>query len=120
VSCRRFDLDGLSRCSAKKLPGRVPRAAARRNSEPIKRKFSLPFGYQVMFQSHPGGLCEARWSPDVPLIRKAPARRKFFEAYQSARRSFLEELAAVIGGRLAISGLENHLDADFVRTPTRH
>jgi hypothetical protein len=34
----------------------------------------------------------------VPLIRKARARRKFFEAYQAARRSFLEEVAAVIGG----------------------
>jgi hypothetical protein len=134
-----FDLDGLSRYPVKKLPGRVlaraPRkgnkdmqytlsVVARRNSEAIKRKFSRPFGYQVTFQLHPGGLCEARWSPDVPLIRKAPARRKFFEASHSARRFFLDELAAVVDGDIVIldiSGLRNdHLYADFVRAPTRH
>jgi hypothetical protein len=129
-------LDGLSRCPAKKLPGPLQRepgkgnkdmenisdVAARRNSETIERKFSLPFGYQATFHWCPSGL-ETRWSPDVPLIHKAHARRKFFAAYQVARRSFLEEVAAVIGGDvliLDISGLQNAVSAEVVRRPIRH
>jgi hypothetical protein len=80
----------------------MPRAAARRNSEAIERKFSLPLGYRVTFCWQPGEHFQLRWSPDVPLIRNARARRKFFEAYQAARRSFLEEVAAVIGGDVLI------------------
>jgi hypothetical protein len=76
------------------------RAAARRNSEAIERKFSLPLGYRVTFCWQPGEHFQLRWFPDVPLIRKARARRKFFEAYQAARR--LEEVAAVIGGDVLI------------------
>jgi hypothetical protein len=76
--------------------------AQRRNSEAIERKFSLPLGYRVTFCWQPGEHFQLRWSPDVPLIRKARARRKFFEAYQAARRSFLEEVAAVIGGDVLI------------------
>jgi hypothetical protein len=77
----------------------MPRAAARRNSEATERKFSLPLGYRVTFCWQPGEHFQLRWCPDVPLIRKARARRKFFEAYQAARRSFLEEVAAVIRRR---------------------
>jgi hypothetical protein len=99
----------------------VPRAAACRYSEAIERKFSLPFGYQATFHWHPAGL-ETRWSPDVPLIRRARERRKFFTAYQAARHSFLKEVAAVVGGGVLIldtSGL-NLVGAEFVRRPTRH
>jgi hypothetical protein len=96
-------------------------AAQSRNSEAIERKFSLPFGYQATFHWHAGEL-ETRWYPEVPLIPRTRARRKFFAAYQVARRSFLEEVAAVIGGDVLIldtSGL-NVVGAEVVRRPTWH
>jgi hypothetical protein len=97
-------------------------AGERRNSEAIVRKFGLPLGFQATFYWLPGEL-GVRWSPDMPFIAKARARRKLFEAYQVARRSFLEEVAAVIGGDLLIldtSGLHNLVGAEVVRRPTRH
>lgn len=100
-----------------------PRPAARRNREAIERKFSLPFGYQAKFCWCSGELCGVRWFPNTPLIHKARAQRKFFAAYQVARRSFLEEVAAVIGGHILIldkSGLQNVVGAEVVRRPTRH
>jgi hypothetical protein len=115
------------RCNANPAKERtmknISHAAVRRNSEAIERKFSLPFGFQATFYWGPGELFGVRWSPDAPLIHKARACRKFFEAYQVARRSFLEEVAAVIGGDVSIldiSGLQNAVSAEVVRRPIRH
>ena len=60
------------------------------------------------------------------MIRRARARRKLFAAYQVARRSFFEEVAAVVGGGimiLDITGTQNGISevgAEFVPEPTRH
>src|SRR4051794_21177465 len=103
----------------------LQQTAARRQTSGLERKFSLPFGYEATFHWQPEGL-KTRWCPDVPSIRKTRARRKFFAAYQVARRSFLEEVAAVIGGAVLIldtSVTENAIEAvaaEFVREPTQH
>jgi hypothetical protein len=60
--------------------------------------------------------------PNTPLIHKARTQRKFVAAY-FARRSFLEEVAAVIGGHILVldeSGLQNVVGAEVVRRPTPH
>jgi hypothetical protein len=98
----------------------MPRAAARRNSEATERKFSLPLGYRVTFCWQPGEHFQLRWCPDVPLIRKARAWRKFFEAYQAARRSFLEEVAAVIGGDVSILDIRAQKRRRAETVPSRH
>jgi hypothetical protein len=103
----------------------LQQAVARHKASVLERKFSLPFGYQATFHWHPDGL-ETHWCPDVPLLRRARARRKFLAAYQVARLSFLEEVAAVIGGDvliLDISGTQNAvgaIGAQVVNKPTRH
>jgi hypothetical protein len=100
-------------------------AVAYRTTPALERNFSLPFGHDATFHWQPDGL-KTHWCPDVPSIRKPRARRKFFTAYQVARRSFLEEVAAVIGGRiliLDISNTENSIRAvaaEFIREPTKH
>jgi hypothetical protein len=100
-------------------------AAACRSTQALERKFSLPFGYEATFCWRLDGL-ETRWCPDVPFIRKPRARRKFFAAYKVARRSFLEEVAAVVGGAVLILDISDTqdaisvVDADHVHEPTRH
>lgn len=89
----------------------------------ISRTFQLPFGYCATFRWRPGELLEVRWTPDRPLIRKERSQRKFFAAYQAARRSFLEEVAAVVGGNVLIidcGGLQNVAGAEMISAPTRH
>ena len=87
----------------------------------VERKFSLPFGYEATFRWHRSGLTTL-WSPSVPFVRKTRARRKFFAAYQVVRRSFLEEVAAVVGGNVLILDTTdlNVVSAEIVRRPTRH
>ena len=103
----------------------LQQAAACRSNPALERKFILPFGYEATFHWRLDGL-ETRWCPDLPFIRKPRARRKFFAAYQVARRSFLKEVAAVVGGAvliLDISDTQNSIRAvaaEFVREPTKH
>ncbi len=74
-------------------PGYVP-------SE-ISRVYELPFGYTATFAWTSGGL-HAAWEPAPPRIKKARARRKFFEAYKAARGEFMTEVARLLGGGIAI------------------
>jgi hypothetical protein len=85
-----------------------------------RHTFKLPFGYTATF-SFPSG--EIYCDPDFPRIRKPRAWRKFFDAYKAARRSFFEEVAAVMGGRVMIvdtADLETVLGTDIIRPPVRH
>ena len=61
------------------------------------------FDYRATFiWRRPYGPLEVCWSPDQPCIRKPRPHRKFLAAYQAARREFLEELGAVVGGKILI------------------
>jgi hypothetical protein len=85
------------------------------------RTYSLPHGYSVEFGHSSSTPFEVRWSPDVPRIRKPGQQRKFFAAYQAARREFLEEVAAVRGGNiLVIDTLPQGAAAEVVRVPVQH
>ena len=88
----------------------------------LRRTFHLPFGYRATFCWRLGELLEVRWTPDRPLIRKERSQRKFFAAYQAARRSFLEEVAAVVGGNVLVIDVRGlHLaGAQVISAPTRH
>lgn len=86
----------------------------------LERSFSLPHGYCVTFCSAPGQPFEARWSPDVPKIRKARHRQKFLEAYQVARRVFLQEVAATMGGNVLVVDTDRCLTCETILAPTKH
>jgi hypothetical protein len=89
----------------------------------LTRTFQLPFGYRATFCCRHGGLIEVCWSPEQPFIRKARSQRKFFAAYQAARRSFLEEVAALVRGTVLIidsGGFAECAGAEMISAPTRH
>jgi hypothetical protein len=100
----------------------IARGQDDRNSEAIERRFSLPFGYHATFRWHPSELLEVYWAPDPPLIRRARAQRKFFEAYQAARSEFLEEVAAVLGGNILVvdTNFKEIVGTEIIRKPTQH
>lgn len=86
----------------------------------LERSYSLPHGYCVTFCCNPGKPFGARWSPDVPQIRKARQQRKFFEAYRAARRQFLQEMAAMIGGNVLVVDTDQHMTSETILAPTKH
>jgi hypothetical protein len=83
------------------------------------RTYQLPHGYTAEFFHSPGRL-EVRWLPDVPHIREARHRRKFFEAYQAARRDFIKEVAVLIGGNILIVDTDEQVTTEAIHAPARH
>ena len=86
---------------------------------------SLPHGYRAQFVWSAEGRFRLEWDPAAPNIRSGRHRRKFFEAYSAARRDFLESVAAVIGGNVAIVDVPGEVtDGQFVlervMPPTKH
>ena len=86
----------------------------------LERTYSLPHGYRVTFCCDAGQSFEARWSPDVPRIRKARQRNKFLEAYRAVRREFLKDVAATIGGNVAVVDTDQYMTCETILAPTRH
>ena len=84
------------------------------------RTYALPHGYSAEFCHSPGTPFEVRWLPDVPRIHKPRQRRKFFEAYQTARREFLGEVAAAIGGNVLVVDTDNNFTSEVILAPTKH
>jgi hypothetical protein len=89
----------------------------------MQRVFYLPFGYRATFRWRPEAGFEVRWSPDRPFLHKPRAQRRFFAAYQAARRSFFEDVAAVVGGKVLVidsPGFQNFDRTEVISAPTRH
>jgi hypothetical protein len=83
----------------------------------LARAYRLPHGFTAEFKAEldrikpgevnpSGNTCE--WSPHVPYIRSASARRKFLQAYIAVRDDFLRDLARVIGGSILNIDLDEH------------
>jgi hypothetical protein len=86
----------------------------------IERAYLLPHGYIVTFCCEPSKSFEARWSPDVPQIRKTRQLRKFMEAYRLARREFLQEIAATTGGNVLVVDTDKNMTSETILAPTKH
>jgi hypothetical protein len=89
----------------------------------MQRSFDLPFGYQATFQWQPESGFKVRWEPDRPLIHKSRAKRRFFTAYQAARRSFFEDVAAFVGGKVLVidsPGFQDFDRTEVISARTRH
>jgi len=93
-------------------------------SNELVREFRLPIGYCVTFQfSRPDNLA-VTWSPAPPRIRNRRAWRRFANAYRIAGRAFIEEMAAWLGGNIAIIDMTRDLQTgeavEVILPPVRH
>jgi hypothetical protein len=89
----------------------------------IERDLGLPFGYRATFIFRcPYGPLEVSWSPAQPRFRKPRPWQKFLAAYQTARREFFEEVAAVVGGGVLIldTDLKKICGHEIIVPPTQH
>jgi hypothetical protein len=86
----------------------------------IRRIFELPFGYKATFRFDDLSHWEVSWEPDLPRLRTGRARRKFMAAYQAARRDFLAEVAAVVGGSVLVADADAPDPFEVIRPPARH
>jgi len=76
--------------------------------------------YSAEFRHSPDKPFEVRWLPDVPRIRKARQWRRLFEAYQVARRNFLQEVAATLGGSVVVLDTDAQLTHEVIHAPAKH
>jgi hypothetical protein len=74
---------------------------------PHERTMTMPFGYRVTFRWN-GTALSAAWAPDLPVIRREKAHRKFLAAYVAARNEFLADIATMIGGAVLVLDPEGH------------
>ena len=87
----------------------------------LTRTYSLPHGYSADFRWRDGHL-EIEWSPAFPRIAKPRAWRRFLRAYQSVRRDFYQDIAAVLGINILIvdTDMKTIRDAEVITAPVRH
>jgi hypothetical protein len=50
------------------------------------------------------------WEPNPPDIRSNRAWRKFRDAYNAARRSFMTDIATVVGGSVLIADIDGPME----------
>jgi hypothetical protein len=86
---------------------------------------SLPLGYRAQFTWSAEGGFRVEWDPAPPSIRSPRHRRRFFQAYAVARRTFMESVAAVIDGPLGVVDVPaevtgGQLVFNCVMPPTKH
>jgi hypothetical protein len=78
----------------------------------------LPLGYVTEFRWTGGGM-KVEWLPNVPVIRSPRHRRKFFEAYEAARRDFLTDVATTLGGNVGVVDIDKPAEINVVRPATK-
>jgi hypothetical protein len=86
-------------------------------ADTITRTAPLPMGFAATFIWSEGELT-IEWAPSVPHITSARHRRKFFEAYQAARRSSFTDVATTIGGAVLIADTTG--ETEVVTPGTKH
>jgi hypothetical protein len=83
----------------------------------IRHVADLPFGYRATFSwSKENGL-EVEWNQEIQ-IESLRAQRKFREAYNAARRSFVKDLATCLDGKVLIVDVDGPMET--VLPPSRH
>jgi hypothetical protein len=85
----------------------------------------LPFGFRATFVWSAERRLRVEWHPASPSIRSARHRKRFFAAYVTERRTFMETVAATLGGAVGVIDLpaavtDGQFVLDCVMPPTRH
>jgi hypothetical protein len=85
----------------------------------IEHTARLPHGYTATFRWHDRQTPTAvEWTPGVPRILSNRARRKFWQAYAAARRAFMTDVAAVLGGVVVIADVTG--EVELIPVPVKH
>lgn len=72
------------------------------NASLLQEECEFPFGYTARFEwSLPEGMA-VRWHPEPPVIKTSRGRAKFFKAYREKRNAFHQQVANLLGARIAI------------------
>jgi hypothetical protein len=80
-----------------------------------QRSFPLPFGRSANFKYGPDGVsCVIR--PEPAAIRSSRARRRFIDAYRTARRDFMADLAVLLNGPVIVA---DEMGVEVIRPGTR-
>ena len=79
---------------------------------------ALLLGYRATFQWSQAAGFKVLWEPDVPCIRSPRAQRKFRDAYNAARRSFMTDIATSLGGSVLIADIDGPMET--VRPAPKH
>jgi hypothetical protein len=88
-------------------------------SDEHARTLALPLGVKVTFRfSRSANYIRSEWEPGIPEIRSPRHRRKFFEAYQAARRSFAEDIAIIVGGAVGVADVNGEFET--ISPGTKH
>jgi hypothetical protein len=92
--------------------------ASDNDTNTITRTAALPLGFTATFSwSRASGL-QTEWAPEAPRIHSHHHWRRFFAAYQDARREFMRDVATAIGGAVGIADLTGEFEV--VQPATRH
>jgi hypothetical protein len=75
----------------------------------------LPCGYTATFRWDNG--MKVQWEPNVPRFNSRRHQRKFLEAYANARREFMTDVAATIGGGVLVVDTDGAFEV--IAPPTR-
>jgi hypothetical protein len=75
----------------------------------------LPCGYTATFRWDNG--MKVQWEPDIPRINSQRHLRKFFEAYTKARREFMTDVAATLGGGVLVVDMDG--TSEIITPPSR-
>jgi hypothetical protein len=76
----------------------------------------LPCGYTATFRWNNNGM-KVQWEPHVPHIKSLRHQCKFLEAYANARREFMTDVAATIGGGVLIVDMDG--TSEVIVPPSR-
>jgi hypothetical protein len=60
---------------------------------------------------------KVQWEPDIPRINSQRHLRKFFEAYTKARREFMTDVAATLGGGVLVVDMDG--TSEIITPPSR-
>ncbi|MBZ9654680.1 hypothetical protein [Phyllobacterium lublinensis] len=77
-------------------------------ASPLEHTASLPLGYKVTFV-WVGGNMQVEWEPEFPCIRNTRQLRKFTTAYLQARDDFMQTVATMLRGTVAVADLQGNV-----------
>ncbi|MBZ9654030.1 hypothetical protein [Phyllobacterium lublinensis] len=68
----------------------------------------LPCGYRVTF-TYSGLGMDVNWSPELPCIHSPRMQRRFDAAYFQARDDFLQTVATMMRGAVAVADMQGNV-----------
>ncbi|MBZ9603994.1 hypothetical protein [Phyllobacterium chamaecytisi] len=77
-------------------------------NSPLEHTAALPLGFKVTF-IWIGGNMNVEWEPEFPCIRNPRQLRKFTAAYLQARDEFMQTVATMMQGAVAVADMQGNV-----------